>query len=86
MILEVSMEATATERELCILDQTGDTKIIWDTDKPDEVENARETFNKLRKKGYAAYSVNRKGDKGEVLREFDPEAEKLILAPPTVGG
>lgn len=73
-------------KELIILDQTGDTKIIWDPEKPDEVEHARETFNKLKKKGYLAYSVNRKGDKGEVLREFDPEAEKMILAPQTVGG
>lgn len=73
-------------RELVILDHTGDTKIIWDADKPEEVEAAREQFDKLRKKGYAAYSVDRKGEKGEVLRKFDPDAEKLILAPPTVGG
>ncbi len=26
------------------------------------------------------------GDKGEVITEFDPTAEKLILAPPVVGG
>lgn len=80
------MDTTLVARELLVLDVSGDTKIIWDPDKPEEVENARETFNRLRKKGYAAYSVNRKGDKGEVIREFDPEAEKLILAPATVGG
>lgn len=75
-----------SQRELVILDHTGDTKIIWDSDKADEVETARETFDKLRKKGYAAYSVKRDGDKGEVIKKFDPEAEKLILAPPMVGG
>lgn len=78
---------TATEpRELIVLDHTGDTKTIWDPDKPEEVEQARETFAKLRKKGYMAYSVDRKGEKGAVLREFDPSAEKMILAPQMVGG
>lgn len=81
------MDAVCTPpRELVILDHTGDTKIIWDPDKQEEVEQARETFNKLRKKGYAAYSVNKRGDKGEVVREFDSDAEKLILAPAMVGG
>jgi hypothetical protein len=75
-----------SSRELVILDATGDTRIIWDPDKPDEVGQAKETFTKLKAKGYLAYSVNRKGDKGEVLREFDAEAEKMILAPQTVGG
>lgn len=79
--------ATVTEpRELVILDHTGDTRIIWDPDKPDEVAQAKETFTKLRAKGYLAYSVNRKGDKGDVLREFNADVEKMILAPPTVGG
>jgi hypothetical protein len=73
-------------RELVILDHTGDTKIIWDAEKADEVESAKETFLKLKKKGYLAYKVDRKGEKGEVIRDFDPEAEKMILAPPTVGG
>jgi hypothetical protein len=81
------MEATLDQaRELVILDHTGDTKIVWDSSKADEVDSARQTFDRLRKKGYAAYSVKRNGDKGEVIREFDPQAEKIILAPPMVGG
>jgi hypothetical protein len=69
-----------------VIDRTGDTKVIWSDDNPDEVENARRTFNDLRKKGYTAYAVGAKGAKGEVVREFDPSAEKLILAPALVGG
>ncbi len=80
------MDAVLDGRELVILDATGDTRIIWDPEKPDEVAQAKETFDKLKKKGYLAYSVNRKGDKGEVLRDFDGDAEKMILAPATVGG
>jgi hypothetical protein len=71
---------------LCRLDSTGDTRIIWDPDKPEEVANARRTFDELKGKGYQAFSVSRKGDKDKVVRQFDPNEEKLILAPALVGG
>lgn len=75
-----------TKHELCVLDRTGDTKIIWDSTKKDEVSNAKRTFDDLKKKGYMAYSVKKNGEKGELLQEFDEEAEKIILAPRMVGG
>jgi hypothetical protein len=72
--------------EMCTLDATGDTKLIWSPDAPDEVDAARATFNTLKKKGYLAYRVRPGGDKGEAMGEFDPRAEKVILIPPLVGG
>lgn len=73
--------------ELAILDRTGDVKQIWDKDNADEVAAAKETFDKLRKKGYLAYAVKgAKGEKGTQLHEFDPAAERIILAPALVGG
>ena len=73
--------------ELAIMDFSGDTKILWDSDNKDEVDNARETFNRLKKKGYVAYTVKGKnGDKGEILKEFDPDVERIIMAPAAVGG
>lgn len=71
---------------LAVLDPTGDTKLMWDRTNEEEVEVAREHFNSLIKKGFSAYSVNRKGEKGELIREFDPAAEKIIMAPRLVGG
>jgi hypothetical protein len=68
------------------MDRTGDTKVMWDQANEDEVSNAKRTFDDLKKKGYLAYSVKRNGDKGEVVREFDAGAEKLIMAPPMQGG
>ena len=69
------------------IDETGDTKVLWNRSNPDEVEAARETFNRLKKKGYLAYNVvGKEGAKGEVLAEFDPTAERLIMAPRMVGG
>lgn len=76
-----------SQGELSMMDHAGDTKIIWDADNADEVAAARRTFDDLRKKGFAAYSVEGKdGEKNEVVREFDPEAERIIMAPPMVGG
>ena len=72
---------------MAILCMKGDIKLVWDKNKPDEVEHARKTFEEWRKKGYAAFKVNGpKGEKGEMLTKFDPNVEFMILAPPMVGG
>jgi hypothetical protein len=75
-----------TKHELAVMDHTGDTKTIWDSDNADEVEAARETFNALKKKGYMIYRVGKLGAKGEQMQKFDPEAEKMIAVPAVVGG
>jgi hypothetical protein len=76
-----------TTGELAVMDHTGDMKVIWSSDNEDEVTQARKTFDDMRAKGYAAYRVEgKKGEKGEVIREFDPAAEKIIMAPAMVGG
>jgi hypothetical protein len=74
--------------ELRVLDATeGDVKIVWDSGKLDEVNAAREQFDKLTaKKNYIAYTVKKDGEKGRKITEFDPEAEMIILAPPVRGG
>ncbi len=64
----------------------GDYKITWDPDSEAEVEAARDTFNSLKKKGMAAYSVKMGGRKGKVLNAFDPDIEAMIMAPALVGG
>lgn len=72
--------------EMKVLDTTGDSKIIWDSDNKDEVDAARETFNNLKKKGFTAFSVGKKGEKDKKIDEFDPNAEKLIMVPVLQGG
>lgn len=80
------IETTKQPSELVILDRTGDTKLIWSKENEDEVDAARETFKRLRKKGYLAYKVKRDGEKGEQIHEFDADAERIILAPAMKGG
>ncbi len=85
------MTATETEQRtqhaLHVMDHTGDTKLVWDGDAGPEVEAAREMFDKLKGDGYLAYTVNpADGSKGDVIREFDPSAQAIIMSPQLVGG
>lgn len=72
-----------------IMDKGGDTKLRWDPSNPDEVENARRTFNELKAKNFMAFSVEgTKGNRrqGSVLQAFDATAERVIMTPPMAGG
>lgn len=68
------------------LDRSGDTKVIWDRTNADEVAVAQRTFRDLTRKGYLAYKADKRGDQGEQIREFNPDAERIILVPPSQGG
>lgn len=83
--VQVEMQHPQTH-VMAIMDHTGDTKIMWDMSKKAEVKHAEDTFKKLKKKGYIAYSVKKNGDPGDVLHSFDPKIEKMIMSPPVVGG
>jgi hypothetical protein len=73
--------------QMAVMGREGDTKLIWDKNQDAEVENAKATFDRLTKAGYMAYSVKgRNGEKDEQIRAFDPDAERIILAPPLQGG
>lgn len=72
--------------ELAIMNGEGDTKVYWTRGNADETATARRTFDELRAKGYLAYRLIGDGSKGEVLREFDPNAAQIILAPAPQGG
>jgi hypothetical protein len=72
--------------ELRIMGPEGDIKTVWDPDKKTEVAEARLTFERMKRRGYLAYEVKKRGEKGEVIHEFDPDAGKIILAPPMAGG
>jgi hypothetical protein len=71
---------------MAVMGVFGDQKIGWDSDVPNEVEAARKTFNELTKKGYFAFAIRGENKKGEQIKEFDPQAERLIMAPPVRGG
>lgn len=73
--------------EMAVMDSTGDTKVIWDTDSKDEVDAARAMFDQLIKKGYQAFSVKGKsGERDERIKKFDPALGMIIMVPQIVGG
>ena len=72
---------------LAVMDrEKGDLTIGWDPNDPAEIEQAQASFDSLRAKGHAAYKVNKEGKKSEIITKFDPTLERIIMAPPLVGG
>ena len=72
---------------LSILCHLGDSKRIWDPRNADEIEDARESFNRMRSKNFLIFRVDAKtNEKGEQMTEFDPQAGKMIAAPQMQGG
>lgn len=84
------METIEEPRKLStlnVLDRTGETRLTWDAENENEVNAVRELFENLKGKGFSAYSVKgKKGEKGELIKEFDPELELIIMSPRMVGG
>ena len=72
--------------ELAIIDVTGDTKFEWDINNDIEVEEAKKTFKRLKKKGYIAYTLKGFNRKGDILHSFDPKAGRIIMVPGVEGG
>lgn len=69
------------------LNHTGDTKTIWDPDNADEVEIAKDQFDKFIKLGYAAFKAEGKeGTQGEKIKKFDKNLARIIFVKPLQGG
>jgi hypothetical protein len=65
----------------------GHAEFKWKKGDPKDVEDARKYFLEKKAEGYLAYRVDPKsGDKGEVMKEFDPNAGHVFLIPPMKGG
>jgi len=73
--------------EMATLDESGDSKFMWDRTNADEVAAARRYFNDMIARGFAAFKAKGKlGRKGKQIRKFDPDAEKIIFVPALQGG
>lgn len=72
--------------EMRVMGQAGDTKTLWDPEDEDETEAAREQFDSLTNKGHRAYEVKKGGKPGKRMKEFDPDAGKVIFVVPVAGG
>lgn len=86
VIRRLAEEAIEVTGSLCVLDESGDSRMQWDKNDPQQVAAAEARFNELRAKRYLAYKVDAKGGQGEVIDKFDPDAERIIMHQPMVGG
>ncbi len=73
--------------ELYVAGQSGHTTTNWDPKKPIEVKAASEQFEQLVKKSkFRAYRIDKKGEPGVEITEFDPNLASIIIVPPVAGG
>jgi len=68
------------------VDLTGDSKVFWDKNNEAEVAAARASFETLTRKGYRAFRLGADGSTGEQIREFDENAERILMLPQMRGG
>jgi hypothetical protein len=71
--------------KLAILDPTGHTEVLWRPEDATETEVARQTFEELTcVRKFAAFDTTT--EPATVLKEFNPQAEEILLVPQFVGG
>lgn len=71
--------------EMRMLGMCGDIKLSWNSSNIEEVKTVRETFDKKIIQGWSAFR-EKGGFKGDKIRTFDPDAERIVLVPPISGG
>lgn len=80
------MNKPLSKREMSIMDPTGHTTHGWDPCVEAEVDEARAMFTRMTDKGYRAFHVTDDGEQARPMRDFDPDAEKMLLIPQLKGG
>ncbi len=68
------------------LSRKGDVNLSWNSENETEVTAAKKIFDEKIKEGWAAFAEKRLGGKGDRIRTFDPDVERIVLVPPIAGG
>ena len=74
------------KNKLCIMDHTGDYQALWDPADVEETSAARTRFDQELKKGRLAFRTDDDGQNGELIKEFDETAPRIVVTPMPVGG
>ena len=69
-----------------VMDGSGDTRHQFDANDADALERAEERFQELTGKGFRAVALGKDGQRGELIREFDPSVERTLFIPQLQGG
>lgn len=65
-----------------ILNEKGDETLIWDSNDPDEIEEAAKIFSDYLNKGWTPYAVSPNGDLKRKVRYFNPELMEVTFVEP----
>lgn len=79
-------ERTTWTGEMSIMDASGHKQLTWALDRPDEIEMAQVTFERLRANGYTAFFSDEKAAPKHVTRTFEPSMKDVVMVPRIVGG
>jgi hypothetical protein len=69
----------AYEGVMRVLDENGDSRVVWDRRDKNQVKEAFAKFKDFIVKGYRAYVVRGDGSRGSRLDEFDPLLEEILV-------
>lgn len=74
-----------TQLLIRVLDDNGDSRLLWDRHVPAECADARRKFDEYLRQGYRAYVTRSDGSKGARVETFDALMEEIIVAPGQAG-
>ena len=69
-----------------VLGRTGDTEVKWNPHTGEGLQSASRIFEEKINRGYLAFVEGPNGEGSILIRNFDSQAESIILAPRLVGG
>lgn len=72
--------------QLIIMDRSGDTRQTFDTTNATELTAAEDRFKELTGSGFRAAKLSDDGSPGQLLKSFDPTAERVLFIPALQGG
>lgn len=72
--------------KMYVLYGDGNEKLSWNASVPEGVAIAQARFEQYLKKGYIACRVEKGGNRGALITEFDPKAEEIMLLSMLEGG
>jgi hypothetical protein len=69
-----------------VMDRHGDTRHEFDAADLASLAVAEARFHELTGKGFRAVALGKDGAPGELVRNFDPQAEQTLFIPQLAGG
>jgi hypothetical protein len=71
-----------------VMGASGDTATVWAPEDEAAVAEAERIFKEATAQGRAAFAtlVGQKPEEAERVREFNPEAEEIVIIAPMAGG